>query len=177
MELVKKIIICGGMVVVIFVLPVKTGYSGMRAKEITLDDAIRYVAKKYHVDQKLIKAIVFVESRNGKFLVGDRNKHWKYQSYGVMQIRLDTARFVGKRYKLQWLNDMSDERLRDVLISDYVTNVMIGALYLKYLMAMVQGDIIKAVRAYNRGLAGKTNNDAYVAKVMGKYYQQAGALQ
>jgi soluble lytic murein transglycosylase-like protein len=173
-DLVKKIIICVGIAVVVFVFPVKIGNSEIKVKGITLDDAIRYVAKKYYDDYKLIKAIVFVESRNGKFLIGGKDKHWKYRSYGVMQIRLNTARFVGKIYKLHWLNDMSDKRLRDVLIRDHVANVMIGTLYLKYLLARVQGDVVKAVRAYNKGLAGKVNNDVYVVKVMSRYYKQAG---
>jgi len=166
----KRVVFCGSIVIVVMFVPVRAiSNSEVVKKEINLDRVVEYVAKKYNVDDKLIKAIVYVESGNGRFLIGDRNRQWKYQSYGVMQVKLSTARFVAGYFKLNWVNDLSDEQLKDRLLNDNLFNVTIGTLYLKYLMKATGGDVVKAVRAYNRGLKGKSDNSKYVNKVMKVY--------
>lgn len=127
---------------------------------------IRDLSKKYGVDERVILGIAFVESKFGKYKVGDRNKTWDKQSYGVMQVKLTTAKFVLQRILKQDITNLSDEYLVDRLLHDDRFNIEIGILYFKYLLKQVGHNLFRAVQAYNRGLYGKTDNFNYVYKVM-----------
>lgn len=116
---------------------------------------IEFSAKKYGVDAKLAMAVAKVESNLQPDVVSSVG------AVGVMQLMPETAQGLGVR-------NSKDPR----------ENIDGGVRYLKELMTTFDGDIPKAVAAYNAGpQAVKKYNgtppysetQAYVTKVMGLY--------
>lgn len=116
---------------------------------------IQFTAKKYGVDAKLAMAVAKVESNLQPDVVSSVG------AVGVMQLMPETAQGLGVRN-----------------IKDPRENIDGGVRYLKELMTTFDGDIPKAVAAYNAGpQAVKKYNgtppysetQAYVTKVMALY--------
>ncbi len=87
-------------------------------------------AKKYDLDPKLVQAVIDVESAGNPLAVSDKG------AVGLMQLMPDTARELGVR-------DRKDPR----------QNVQAGARYLRRLLDRFQGDLERALAAYNAGPA------------------------
>ena len=94
----------------------------------------------------------------------------KTTSYGVCQVKLETAQFMGKVYKKPHLVVFTSEDMKDIK-----KNVKVAALYVKYQIERYDGDLCKAVAAYNAGrfkestkYPGKPFNWKYVEKVQDK---------
>ena len=85
-------------------------------------------AKRYDVDPDLIKAVVHQESVEDPNAVSGKNAH------GLMQLRPSTA----KQYGVNNINDPEE-------------NVDAGTHYLADLIKRYDGDIPKALAAYNAG--------------------------
>lgn len=88
-------------------------------------------------------------------------------SYGVCQVKLETANWLGKVYKKDSLKKYTEEDMRDVR-----KNAKAAALYLKRQIDRYNGDLCKAVAAYNAGsfkestkFSGLPFNWKYVYKV------------
>lgn len=118
---------------------------------------IQISAQKYGVDPKLATAVAQVESNYSPQVVSSAG------AVGVMQLMPDTAKGLGVRN-----------------IYDPRENIDGGVAYLKQLLTTFNGDVTKAVAAYNAGAqAVKSYNGVppypetrnYVAKVL-KAYQQ-----
>ena len=116
---------------------------------------IQFTAKKYGVDEKLAMAVAKVESNLAPDVVSSAG------AVGVMQLMPETAQGLG-------VQNSKDPR----------ENIDGGIRYLKQLMSTFDGDVTKAVAAYNAGpQAVKKYNGAlpypetqdYVAKVMAQY--------
>ncbi|MBC8016116.1 MAG: lytic transglycosylase domain-containing protein [Sporomusaceae bacterium] len=116
---------------------------------------VQFSAKKYGVDGKLALAVAKVESNLSPDVVSSAG------AVGVMQLMPETARGLG-------VHNSKDPR----------ENIDGGVRYLKELMTTFDGDMIKAVAAYNAGpQAVKKYNGTppysetkdYVAKVMAQY--------
>lgn len=116
---------------------------------------IQFAAKRYGVDERLALAIAKAESNFSPEVVSDAG------AVGVMQLMPETAQSLG-------VKNIRDPR----------ENVDGGVRYLKQLLDSFQGDVTKAVAAYNAGPAavqryggvppyGETK--AYVAKVLADY--------
>ncbi|MBP2628616.1 MAG: Lytic transglycosylase catalytic [Firmicutes bacterium] len=132
--------------------------SSVNEKNFATDDIskiIQFTAKKYGVDEKLAMAVAKVESNLAPDVVSSAG------AVGVMQLMPETAQGLGVR-------NSKDPR----------ENIDGGVRYLKQLIATFDGDITKAVAAYNAGpQAVKKYNgtppypetQAYVAKVMAQY--------
>ena len=116
---------------------------------------IQFTARKYGVDEKLAMAVAKVESNLATDVVSAAG------AVGVMQLMPETAQGLGVR-------NSKDPR----------ENIDGGVRYLKQLMTTFDGDMTKAVAAYNAGAkAVKKYNGTppypetqdYVAKVMAQY--------
>lgn len=113
---------------------------------------IDYTAKKYGVDSKLVMAVAKVESNLSPDVVSSAG------AVGVMQLMPETAQGLGVR-------NSKDPR----------DNIDGGVRYLKQLITSFDGDLTKAVAAYNagpqavikyNGIPPYTETKDYVAKVM-----------
>ena len=113
------------------------------------------ISQFYNISPGLLSALCYVESNHAVHAIhlndGGSN------SVGVCQIKLRTAQAVGFR---------GTERE----LSDPTTNVYWAARYLHWQLNRYDGDILKAVSAYNAGShrlnsQGLTINRKYVRKV------------
>ncbi len=124
-------------------------------KKIASDNISKIIdstAKKYGVDSKLVMAVAKVESNLSPDVVSSAG------AVGVMQLMPETAKGLGVR-------NSKDPR----------ENIDGGVRYLKQLITSFDGDITKAVAAYNagsqavtkyNGIPPYTETKDYVAKVM-----------
>jgi len=127
-------------------------------KNFSSDDVgkiIQFTANKYGVDAKLAMAVAKVESNLEPDVVSSAG------AVGVMQLMPETAQELG-------VSNSKDPR----------QNIDGGIRYLKQLLTTFNGDVTKAVAAYNAGpqAVQKFNGtppyaetQAYVAKVMDQY--------
>ena len=127
-------------------------------KNFSTDDVskmIQFTAKQYGVDAKLALAVAKVESDLAPDVVSSAG------AVGVMQLMPETAQELG-------VSNSKDPR----------QNIDGGIRYLKQLLTTFNGDVTKAVAAYNAGpqAVQKYNGtppyaetQAYVAKVMAQY--------
>jgi soluble lytic murein transglycosylase-like protein len=113
---------------------------------------LQFTAEKYGVDPKLVMAVAKVESNLSPDAVSSTG------AVGVMQLMPETAQGLGVR-------NSKDPR----------ENIDGGVRYLKQLIGTFDGDVTKAVAAYNAGPQAVKNYNgippysetkAYVAKVM-----------
>lgn len=86
--------------------------------------------------------ILGVESSFGLEKNGDNGS-----SFGVMQIQLSTANYMLKKQNIK----LSNKDLKYLLISDNKFNLLIGQLYIEYLLKKFDNNINKAVLAFNVG--------------------------
>lgn len=117
-----------------------------------ISNIIQFTAKKYGVDPKLVMAVAKVESNLTPDVVSSAG------AVGVMQLMPETAKGLGVR-------NSKDPR----------DNIDGGVRYLKQLIGNFDGDITKAVAAYNAGPQAVKNYNGippysetkeYVSKVM-----------
>lgn len=102
-----------------------------------------------------VQAIAIQETHAGTYkwtrygIVGDRGAGFGQKSYGVMQVKIETAKDVLKRYP--YLGSFeTDEHLMVALLTDDEFNIRIAAHYFKMLYERF-GDWRKAVTSYNAG--------------------------
>ncbi len=122
--------------------------------------ALRYPNKKGQTLEDTAMAICLAETSGGKVKWGDKQllrKGIKKASYGIMQVRLATARFVAKRYNLLDVRMMSDTQLITRMMHDPVFNARIAVLYLVYL-SDTSGSYFEAISRYN---GGRVNHPYY----------------
>lgn len=105
------------------------------------------------VDPTLLSAICYVESKHdaGAYVAMDGNS----PSYGICQIKLATARFMGFKGTAEQLMEPA-------------TNIYYAARYMAY-QKRRYNDRKKALSAYNAGRAIESNKATYVRKVMRRY--------
>ena len=125
---------------------------------------INTVAKTVGVSPALLVAICMTETNL-------RNVHVMNDggspSYGVCQVKLETAQFMGKVFKKKKVQAYTSEDMKKV-----EKNLKVAALYVKYQINRYDGDLCKAVAAYNAGsfressrYEGRPFNWKYVEKV------------
>ncbi len=122
--------------------------------------ALSYPNKRGETFEKTAMAICMTETSCGKSRFGDKHllrKGIKKASYGIMQVRLQTARFVGKAYHLPEVMLRSDVDLIDKLMNDNAFNAKIAVLYLVWLSEHSQS-YFETVSRYN---GGRSNHPYY----------------
>jgi len=104
-----------------------------------LKETIFDVSEEVDIDPLLLVAIIEVESdfRNIVGLAGEM---------GMMQIKKETAKMVAEKFGLKEPEEGWEE-----LIWNYRENIRFGAYYLKYLLDKFDGNLRKALEAYNGG--------------------------
>jgi len=95
--------------------------------------ALHYPDKRGRTFEDTAMAICMTETSGGKLNFGDKQllkKGIKKASYGIMQVRLGTARAVAKEFKLYDVHKMSDLQLIKKMMHDNLFNAKIGVLYI-----------------------------------------------
>lgn len=131
----------------------KHGLTTDEAYVTSLYEAIVDVSNRLGIDHLLMIALILVESEF-------RNVVGMHGELGLTQIKPETASFVCKIYNL---NEPEDGWVR--LLWDHRLNVEFGALYLKYHLERNNGNILKALEAYNGG----NSRSSYAVKVLECY--------
>jgi soluble lytic murein transglycosylase len=101
-------------------------------------EAIVRVSHKFNFDPLFLLAVIKTESRFNPNAVGSVGE------IGLMQIKPSTAEWIAKKKKFPWLGR---EKLFD---PEY--NILIGAMYMKYLKRSVNSKPSEYINAYNMGL-------------------------
>lgn len=130
----------------------------------TLNPVIEVAARKHSVEVALIKAVIKAES-NWDVNASRYEKHKTDASWGLMQLMLETARWILKEDKLSITELIKPTK-----------NISAGTIYLKYQLDRYEGNMHDAIAAYNAGSVrrkkdGTYINQKYVDKVY-NYYKQ-----
>lgn len=130
---------------------------------------IAHAAKMAGISPALLTAVCMTETglRNV-----DSINDGPSTSYGVCQVKLETAHFMGKKLKKAYFSKLKYTDMRNPK-----TNILVAAFYLKYQIKRYNGNIRKAVAAYNAGSYRKGKghqpfNVHYVKKVERNYSSQ-----
>jgi len=162
----KKIIF--SLLLNLFVLSATIQAYELTPKQIEVLKMVKSVAKQYK-DKKgesfeyTAMAICLSETSAGIFKVGDIGKDPNIfkASLGIMQVRLQTARFVAKKLNLKEILDMSDVELVNRLLGDDRFNVYVAVRYIVWLSDYTK-NYFRTVSRYNGG----NHNRPYYYKVM-----------
>ncbi len=98
------------------------------------EEVVRRASSRFRVDRALIYAVMRQESLFNERAVSSSDAR------GLMQLIDRTAEWQARRLGI---------KLKDVF--DVETNVMLGTAYLRYLLDLWKGDLVKAVASYNAG--------------------------
>jgi soluble lytic murein transglycosylase-like protein len=132
--------------------------------ELTVISQIINIARSLNINKKYIKYILAITETESNF----RNIH-KYDvtciSYGPMQVKLNTAKFIQNKYK-KLNHHLIRLKLTDFNMRDININNFFGILYFKWQIKRYKGNVKKAISAYNAGTACKKCNIEYVDKVL-----------
>ena len=115
--------------------------------------ALQYPNKKGETFEHTMMAICMAETSGGTVNYGDKQlfkKGIKKASYGVMQVRLATARFVAKSFKLEHIKAMSDVELITKMMHESTFNTKIATLYIVWLSEHSKS-YFEMVSRYNGG--------------------------
>ncbi len=163
---VKKIIF-----IWLVILPTMLFSKALTMKQILTLYTIKNIAHQYpnkrgETFEKTAMAICLVETNAGEANFGDKQllkKNIKYASYGIMQVRLQTARFVAKSFNIQEIKQMSDIELISQMMKETNFGAKIGILYIVWLSDHSKS-YFEMVSRYNGGRV----NHPYYNKVQKK---------
>ena len=125
--------------------------------------ALKYPNKHGETFEKTAMAICLSETSAGAMKIGDigKNPNIFKASLGIMQVRLQTARFIAKTLDLKDVKNMSDIKLVNRLLSDDRFNIRIAVQFLVWLNDQTSS-YFRTVSRYNGG----NHNKKYYYKVM-----------
>lgn len=119
-----------------------------------------YISSKYkdnegYIYPSVMASICLTESSLGKHIIGDLAKNdpdITKGSLGIMQVRVDTAKFVGTISKeFSFISKMSDLEIAKKLLSDNTFNIGVATTYFIYNKNRHK-TIFRAISTYNGGL-------------------------
>ncbi len=127
------------------------------------DVALKYPNKNGETFEKTAMSICLTETNAGRVKIGDMGKQPNIfnSSLGLMQVRLNTARFIAKKLDLKEVLELSDVELMNKLLGDDEFNATIAVRYLVWLHDRTQ-NYFRAVSRYNGGNV----NYPYYSRVM-----------
>jgi soluble lytic murein transglycosylase-like protein len=130
------------------ILPFNIATSSYQDK--SLNGLYREIAKNNNINANLLKAVCEIESKHNLKV----KKVWDggSYSYGICQVKLGTARFLGFKGK-------------EAELIEPKTNIDYAAKYLAYQLKRYKGDYKKAIVSYNRGSYNKDETMTYSGKV------------
>ncbi len=138
-------------------------------KQIEILKMVREVALHYpnstgETFENTAMAICLTETSAGVFKIGDIGKDPNIfnASLGIMQVRLETARFLANKLKWKKLIEMSDVKLVNKLLSDDKFNVTVAVKYVVWLNNYTKHNYFRTVSRYNGG----NHNHSYYGRVM-----------
>ncbi len=126
--------------------------------------ALKYPNKKGKTLEKTAMSICLTETNAGRVKIGDikrKNPNIFKSSLGIMQVRMQTAKFIAKKLKLEEVSKLSDVELMNKLLGDDEFNAQIAVQYLVWLSNRTK-DHFTAVSRYNGGNV----NHPYYNRVM-----------
>jgi len=138
-------------------------------KQIEILKMVREVALQYpnstgETFESTAMAICLTETSAGVFKIGDIGKDPNIfkASLGIMQVRLETVRFLAN--KLNWTEviKMSDVRLVNKLLSDDKFNATVAVKFIVWLNEYTNYNYFRTVSRYNGG----NHNRPYYGRVM-----------
>ena len=115
--------------------------------------SVAYQEGKKIGSPETIQGLLLCETNGGRYR-GVAKSAQNDPCYGVMQIKLDTAKFVmAKIWGLPKSGILADHQLRQKMRDDDVFNIKIATSYFKYLLSLFSGPARweKAVLSYNFG--------------------------
>lgn len=112
------------------------------------------LTKEFKLPDGLLSSICYIESHHNPNAV--HHDDGRSDSLGLCQIKLETAKWLGfKGTKQQLMNPK--------------TNAYYAGKYLKRNISRYQGDVTKAIIAYNQGSAKNLTSTKYSRKVISKW--------
>ena len=146
------------MLIMIALIPIMIEAKALDMRQILTLKTVKNIAlqhpnKKGKTFEKTMMAICMAETSAGKVKYGDKQllkKGIKKGSYGVMQVRLSTARFVAKNFNLLDVASMSDVMLIKKMMHESTFNAKIATLYILWLSEHSK-DYFEMVSRYNGG--------------------------
>lgn len=115
--------------------------------------ALKYPNKQGKTLEDTAMSICLTETNAGRVKIGDVKKNdpniFK-SSLGIMQVRMQTARFIAKKLKLKEVLKLSDTELMSKLLSDNEFNAKIAIQYLVWLSNRTKNHFT-AISRYNGG--------------------------
>lgn len=126
--------------------------------------ALQYPNKHGETFEKTAMSICLTETSAGVFKIGDIGKDPNIfnASLGIMQVRLETARFVAKKLNMTEVLKLSDVKLVNKLLSDDQFNAMVAVRFLVWLNDYTHNNYFRTVSRYNGGNV----NHPYYGRVM-----------
>lgn len=125
------------------------------------ENEFRYAAMSAGVDTQLLRAVCYYESGFRPKAVHHKDGGDNKPSYGICQLKESTARDMG-----------FEGHIRDLRKPG--VNIKFAAEYLAFQLERYNGDVGKALTAYNRGSfkSSADKRNSYVAAVLLAYYEK-----
>jgi hypothetical protein len=169
----KKISI---MLLCILILPMTALAEERPAGESSILPYRKLMSAAYQIGKEIgypetIQGLLLRETNGGRYR-GPAQATQNDPCYGVMQIKLNTAKFVlAKVWGLPKSDLLPDHQLREKIRNDDVLNIKIATSYFKYLLSHYSGPAQwdKAVLSYNTG--------SYRLREDGKAYDPDGYVE
>ena len=115
--------------------------------------ALQYPNMHGETFEKTAMSICLTETSAGVFKVGDIGKDPNIfnASLGIMQVRLETARYVAQKLNITEIQELSDVKLVNKLLSDDRFNAMVAVRFLVWLNDYTNNNYFRTVSRYNGG--------------------------
>jgi len=126
--------------------------------------ALKYPNKTGETFENTAMAICLTETSAGAFKIGDIGKDPNIfnASLGIMQVRLETAKFLANKLKWKEVQEMTDVKLVNKLLGDDKFNVTIAVKFIVWLNNYTKHHYFRTVSRYNGG----NYNRPYYNRVM-----------